>query len=163
MVLVKALKQALKPKHPKAGIGIAEILVAAAVLGFLLVAINNVQMSNRESVIRTRSRDAAVEISQEVLDSLSAIGVAALHGDNNTNVITITKRREWKSTPGPVETTSTMDYTVRVTISPDEEYQNKEISKFDTTRHVYARRLDVNVEWKFKGTPVSINVTGIVR
>ncbi|MCQ2103298.1 MAG: hypothetical protein MJY98_08765 [Fibrobacter sp.] len=120
-------------------------------------------MSNRESVIRTRSRDAAVEISQEVLDSLSAIGVAALHGDNNTNVITITKRREWKSTPGPVETTSTMDYTVRVTISPDEEYQNKEISKFDTTRHVYARRLDVNVEWKFKGTPVSINVTGIVR
>lgn len=163
MVLVDLLIKKMRPRNPKAGIGIAEILVASAVLGFLLVALNNLQMSNRESVIRTRSRDAAVEISQEVLDSLSAVGVAALHGDGNTNVITLTKRKEWKSTPGPVETTSKMDYTVRVTISPDSVFQNREVSMFDTTRHVYARRLDVNVEWRFKGTPFSINVSGIVR
>lgn len=163
MVLVKSLFRTLKPRNPKAGIGIAEILVAAAVLGFLLVALNNLQMSNRESVIRTRSRDAAVEIAQEVLDSLSAVGVAALHGDDNTNVITLVKRKEWKHTPGLVETTSSMDYTVKVQVSPKEDFQNKEVSMFDTTRHVYARRLDVNVSWKFKGTPTSINVTGIVR
>ena len=163
MVLVDVLKRVLRPRNSKAGIGIAEILVAAAVLGFLLVALSNLQMSNYESVIRTRSRDGAVEVSQEVLDSLSALGVASLHGDGSTNVITLVKRKEWKMTPGMIETTSKMDYTVRVTISPDEEYQNREVSKFDTTRHVYARRLDVNVEWMFKGTPFSINVTGVVR
>lgn len=152
-----------KIKRSKAGFGIAEILIAAAVLGFLLVALNNLQMSNRESVLRFRSRDAAMEISQQVLDSLSAIGVAALHGDGNTNVITLNKRKEWKGTPGIIETTSKMDYKVTVVISPDSVFQNREVSKFDTTRHVFARRLDVNVEWVHKGTPFSINVTGMVR
>lgn len=163
MVLVKSIMKIIRPRNPKAGIGIAEILVASAVLGFLLVALNNLQMSNRESVIRTRSRDAAIEISQEVLDSLSTIGVAALHGDGETNEITLTKHREWKGTPGIIETTSKMDYTVKVVISLDSVFQNREISKFDTTRHVFVKRLDVNVEWVQKGTPFSINVTGIVR
>lgn len=161
--MVNLIVKYLNSKNSKAGVGITEILVASVVLGFLLVALNTYQMSNRESVIRSRSRDAAVEISQEVLDSLSAVGVAALHGDGNTNVITLVKRREWKGTPGIIETTSKMDYTVRVEISPDNAFQNREISMFDTTRHVYARRLDVNVQWTHKGTPFSINVMGIVR
>lgn len=151
------------PRNSRAGVGIAEILVASVILGFLLVAVNTYQMGNRESVIRSRSRDGAIEVSQEVLDSLSALGVAALHGDGESNVITLVKHREWKGTPGIIETTSKIDYTVRVVVSPDEEFQNREISKFDTTRHVYARRLDVNVEWTHKGTPFSINVTGFVR
>ncbi|MCQ2097189.1 MAG: type II secretion system protein [Fibrobacter sp.] len=163
MVLVESVLKKLMPRNPKAGIGIAEILVASVVLGFLLVALSKLQLSNRESVIRTRSRDAAVEIAQEVLDSLSAVGVAALHGDGNTNTINLVKQREWKQTPGDVETTSRMNYTVRVEVSPDEDFQNREVSKFDTTRHVYARRLNVNVSWIFKGTPTSINVTGMVR
>lgn len=152
-----------KIKNSKAGIGIAEVLVASVILGFMVMALNHLQSSNRDSVIRIRSRDGAIAVSQQVMDSLSALGVASLHGDDNTNRIVLHKELSWTGTPGIVETTSKVNYTVIVNIAPDETYQNVEISKHDTTRHVYAKRLDVTVAWSYKGFSHSINTSGIVR
>lgn len=157
-------------RRRKAGFGITEILISAAVLGFLLVALNYLQSSNRDSVLRVRARDGAVAVAQEVIDELSAKGVASLQAtrsaDGAAEPLVLEKSRQWKGTPGSLEHTMTVNYTVRVNISEDSEYQNTEQSNYvaaNPIHHVYAKRLDVEVEWSHKGTPFSINVSSIVR
>ena len=59
-------------RRRKAGFGIMEILISAAVLGFMIVALNLLQTSNRDSIIRIRTRDGAVAVSQEVLKNPSS-------------------------------------------------------------------------------------------
>ena len=71
MLLGKALKR-------RKGFGIVEVLVSAIVLGFLYLALLNLQVGNRKALLRIRGRDAAVEVAQQVLDSLQANGVTAL-------------------------------------------------------------------------------------
>ena len=69
--MVKLLKN-------KKGFGIVEILVAAAVLGFMYMAILNLQGGNHDALLRIRGRDGAIEVAQQVLDSLKSVGIASI-------------------------------------------------------------------------------------
>lgn len=151
-------------KSTKKGFGITEVMIAALVMGFMLMAVYSLQAGNRDALLRIRGRDGANEVAREIIDSLSAIGVASLigHGANNDTLI-INKRRTWKGQPGVIQHDINVDYTANVTIAPDDLYQNTEISKYDTTHHVYAKRLDLSVEWRYKNTPFHITVSSIVR
>lgn len=62
----------------KKGFGIVEILVAAAVLGFMYMAILNMHGGNHDALLRIRGRDGAIDVAQQVLDSLKSIGIASI-------------------------------------------------------------------------------------
>lgn len=151
----------------KKGIGITEVMGAALAMGFMLMAVYSLQAGNRDALLRIRGRDGANEVAREVIDSLSAVGVASLHGtsvdDDGFETVVISKQRKWVGQPGVVAHDIVVDYTVNVRIAPEDTYQNTEISNFGTFRHVYAKRLDLNVAWRYKNTPFSINVSSVVR
>lgn len=150
-------------RRRKAGFGIAEILVSAAVLGFMIVALNHLQSSNRDAILRVRSRDGAVAVSQQVLDSLASVGVASLQMPASGKKIVLQKTRSWEGKPGSIGITNKVDYTVRVNISNDADYTTENASYYQNTQHVYAKKVDVEVEWVYRGTPFSINVSSVVR
>ena len=150
-------------RRRKAGFGIMEILISAAVLGFMIVALNLLQTSNRDSIIRIRTRDGAVAISQEVLDSLSSVGVASLQMPASGNKIVLHKIREWEGKPGVYAHKMTVDYTVRIGISNDADYKEQNASLYKSTEHVYAKKVDIEVEWTYKGTPHSISMSTVLR
>ena len=159
-------KKSISPevRRRKAGFGIMEILISAAVLGFMIVALNMLQTSNRDTIIRIRTRDGAVAVSQEVLDSLSAVGVASLQMPASGNKVVLHKIRRWDGKPGASSGHKmTVDYTVRIGISNDVDYQEQNPSLYHTTQHVYAKKVDVEVEWTYKGTPHSINMSTVLR
>ncbi|MCQ2097185.1 MAG: type II secretion system protein [Fibrobacter sp.] len=149
----------------KRGIGIAEILVAAAVLGFLLTALNQLQKSNYESLWRIRARDGANMVAQDVLDSLNAVGIAALSNNNTARIIKLVRSREWESQPGLLNYTIHVDYDVTVSLSDDAMFQSENTSNYldSPIKHVYAKNATVNVAWKLKGKTHSISVSGVVR
>lgn len=154
-----------KTMMSKKGIGIAEVLVSAAVLGFMCVALNKLQGGNHETFLRIRGRDGAVEVAQQVLDSLQSVGVAAIPvADDPTKdtVFTIDNiERSWKRGLGG---NVVVAYTPTITVSPANEYLAKNKTNYDNDiQHTYAKQVNVQVGWKFKGTTQSINVSGVVR
>lgn len=167
MILRTENKLSPAVRRRKAGFGIAEILVSAAVLGFMIVALNQLQSSNRDTIMRVRSRDGAVAVSQQVIDSLSAVGVSALQLTKDASgakqKLVLHKTREWKGTPGTLAHTTSVDYTVRVDISDDDDYKSTVETSYYPTNHVYAKKLNVEVEWTYKGTPHSVSVSSVVR
>lgn len=154
-------------RQSKKGFGIMEVLVAAAVMGFMLMGVYILQAGNRDTLLRIRGRDGANEVAREVIDSLSAVGVASLHGttvdDDGYETVVISKQRKWVGQPGVVAHDIVVDYTVNIRIAPEDTYQNTEKSSFATYNHVYAKRLDLTVEWRYKNTPFSIKVASVVR
>ena len=158
----------------KGGFGIVEVLIAAAVLGFLYTAILNLQGGNRDALLRIRGRDGATEVAQNLIDSLGSLGLASLSDENigtdgmgNLKPITINSiKREWSGQPGILTNTMTVYYDAIVTVSPDSNYMAKTSSTLlgmDSISHVYAKRLDVKVSWKFKNSTQSITVSGVIR
>ena len=154
----------------KRGFGIMEVMVAALVLGLLYAAVCQLQKGNREALLRIRGRDGATEIAQNVIDDLSARGLASLtdanltHNEDGTwglpsQVVT----REWQGQPGTVSHTISIDYTVNVTVSGDNEYRANSTSLLSNGSHVYAKRVDVEVNWLYKGSNQSITVSGVIR
>ena len=85
-------------KVAKKGFGIIEVLIAIAVLGFLYVALNHLQTGNRDTLLRIRGRDGAIEVAQQVVDSLSSLGISSLTSGSTITIDTIT--RTWKGKPG---------------------------------------------------------------
>lgn len=159
-------KKSISPevRRRKAGFGIVEILISSLVLGFMIVALNLLQTSNRDSIIRIRSRDGAVAVAQEVLDSLSAVGVPSLQMPTSGNKIVLHKTRQWDGKPGASSGHKmTVDYTVRLGISNDTDYKEENASLYRTTEHVYAKKVDIEVEWTYKGTPHSITMATVLR
>jgi len=165
--------------NSKHGIGIIEVLVAALVLGILYAAVSNLQKGNREALLRIRGRDGATEVAQNVIDSLSALGLAKfmdseLPHDAEGNIKplqTFTKTRTWKGQPGLAQPhTMTVTYDVVVTVSPDNDYKASTTTQLlqaesssSALSHVYAKRLDVTVSWLFKNSRQSISVSGVIR
>ena len=172
----------------KRGFGIVEVLIAAAVLGFLYMALLNLQTGNREALLRIRGRDGATEVAQNIIDSLGTLGLASLSTENNDKLVldsegdwtlatssgvpdTIKVKREWNGQQGIIEHTMSVEYRVIVKISPDEDYMAKTTSMYlgaDSVKHVYAKRLDVKVRWCFKcvdpnNPNQSITVSGVIR
>lgn len=148
-------------KNAKKGFGIMEVLVAIAVLGFLYVAVNNLQSGNRDTLLRIRGRDGAVEVAQQVIDSLSRVGISTLSKKDTISIPQIS--RTWKGQPGVVQHDMTVNYSAQVVLSPDSTFKSKSASAYDTVSHVFAKRLDVTVSWPFKSSTQSISVSRIVR
>lgn len=174
----------------KNGFGIVEVLIAAFVLGILYAAVSNLQLGNRDSLLRIRGRDGATEVAQNIIDSLGALGLASFSDemlladgslakkDDEGNLVKdeIQVTRTWEGQPGLYQNTMTVTYTVDVKVSPDNEYEAKagslllKPSDKDCTdeesscvTHVYAKRLEVTVSWPFKNSTQSIKVSGVIR
>lgn len=158
-------------RNNKQGFGIVEVLIAAAVLGFLYMAVLNLQSGNRDALLRIRGRDGATEVAQNIIDSLGALGVARLSdaslgvdGDGNLNQIQIPNiERTWKGQPGAIEHDMKVVYNAEVTVSPDDAYSVQNSTTLQSVKHVYAKRLDVKVSWHFKNSVQSITVSGVIR
>ena len=159
-----------KAKNKKRGFGIVEVLVAAAVLGFLYVAVLNLQGGNRDALLRIRGRDGATEVAQNIIDSLNSIGLASLSdeklagADGHIAPIKINGiKRTWKAQPGTIQYDMTVSYDAEVIVSKDSIFTAKSGSQYDSASHLYAKRLDVKVSWPFKNSVQSINVSGVIR
>lgn len=146
----------------KKGFGIVEILVAAAVLGFMYMAILNMQGGNHDALLRIRGRDGAVDVAQQVLDSLKAVGIASIpskvNSDTTFEIDAI--NRKWARGLGD---SATVTYTPEVTVSATQNYTSRDSSQFETIHHIYAKQVKVKVSWNFKGSTQSIEVSSIIR
>ena len=158
----------------KSGFGIVEVLIAAAVLGFLYMAVMNMHGGNHDALLRIRGRDGATEVAQNLIDSIGALGLASLSDDKlekdeagNIKPIKINSiERTWEGQPGAVSNTMRVYYDAEIYVSNDNEFKTKGSSMLlgtDSIELVYAKRLDVKVSWKFKNTTQSITVSGVVR
>lgn len=150
----------------KKGFGIMEVLVAAVVLGFLYMALLHLQLGNRETLLRIRGRDGAVEVAQNVMDSLRTVGLAGLTdcvktGGDDDCVITIEKK--WDRGERVGGGSASIQYEAQVRFAPDDQYRAKSKSQYDSVAHIYAKRVEVTVSWPFKGSTQSIDVSGVIR
>jgi len=146
----------------KKGFGIVEILVAAAVLGFMYMAVLNLQGGNHDALLRIRGRDGAIEVAQQVLDSLKSVGIASIPSkaltDTTFDVQDI--ERKWARSLGD---SATVTYSSQVTVSATENYTSRSESNYETVSHVYAKQVKVKVSWNFKGSRQSIEVSSVIR
>lgn len=153
-----------KNLNRKSGFGIVEVMVSIVVLGFLYVALSKLQLGNHDTFLRIRGRDGAVEVAQQVLDSLKSLGVAAIPSCSNAASDTTfqldTIPRQWERGLGGHVT---VKYVPTLTVGATQDYLSENKSNFETVRHVYAKQVNVKVEWPFKGTTQSINVSGVIR
>ena len=159
MLLGKALKR-------RKGFGIVEVLVSAAVLGFLYLALMNLQLGNRQTLLRIRGRDAAVEVAQQVLDSLQANGVNALPAADDGNPVIVDGldyERTWERGTGIPGDKSRIVYKTKIKVMPDSAYVVKNKTGLDSISHVYAKNVVVTVSWPFKGSTQSIDISGVIR
>lgn len=146
----------------KKGFGIMEVMVSILVLGFMYMALNQLQKSNDEAVHRLRCRDGAVQVAQEILDSLKSVGSAAIESkaDDDTVLVLDQRTRSWERGLGG---TTTVNYTPTLTVSKTADYVAQSGSNYETVEHIYAKQVNVKVEWRFKGSNQSINVSGVIR
>jgi len=161
----------------KKGFGITEVLISAVVLGLLYMAILHMQTGNREAMLRIRGRDGAVEVAQQVIDSLNRIGIASIpdvsshtDGDGNTldennNLIVPLPaiQRSWDRGVGAAGDKATIEYTPVVTVMPTTDYTATSESSLENVSHVYAKQVNVEVSWQFKGSTQSINMSTVIR
>ena len=138
------------------GFGIVEVLMSAAVLGFLYLALLHMQVGNREALLRIRGRDGAVEVAQNIIDSLKTVGVASIASFSKDDIV-----KSWERGPGG---TTSVTYKADVTVGAADEYKATTSSNYDgNIEHVYAKQVDVKVSWNFKGSEQSVNVSSVVR
>ena len=168
----------------KKGFGIMEVLISAVVLGFLYMALLHLQTGNHETMLRIRGRDGAIEVAQQVIDSLNRIGIASIPdnqsptpGEDDANnkiddggnyVKTLSKvSRTWDRGEMVGGGHSTIDYIPTVTVSPTDDYTVTNESNYATganaIKHVYAKQVKVEVSWQFKGSKQSINMSTVIR
>lgn len=138
----------------QSGFGIVEVLISAVVLGFLYLALLHMQVGNRESLLRIRGRDGAVEVAQNIIDSLKTVGVASIASFTKNDIV-----KSWDRGPGGK---SSLTYRADVTVGTVSESASS-VSNYETVSHVYAKQVDVKVSWNFKGSEQSVNVSSVVR
>lgn len=146
----------------KAGFGITEVMIAAAVLGFLYLAVLNLQKGNHDAFLRIRGRDGAIEVAQQIIDSLKSVGIASIPSKENADTVFVLNdiSRSWDRGLGG---TVTVKYTPTITVKPTSDYSVSQNSDFQTINHVYAKQFDVTVEWDFLNSRQSISVTGVAK
>jgi len=144
------------------GFRIAGILVAVAVLGFMITATLKLQDGNHDVLLRIRGRDGAVEVAQQVLDSLKSMGVASIPSSENSDTTFVVPNieRKWARLTGD---SAAVTYTPQVTVEPTASRTAQNVSQFETIRHVYTKQVKVKVSWLFKGTTQSIEVSSVIR
>ncbi|MCL2102155.1 MAG: type II secretion system GspH family protein [Fibromonadales bacterium] len=162
----------------KKGFGLIEVLAAAVVLGFLLVGLATLQKGNRESILRVRARDAANVIAQEVIDSLSSLGSASVRGDvcsacepdtapiDGCNYAEeLCKQRIFEGQPAII---STVNFRVTVDVTNEPEQLAKHETEYTRENNIdinrqFAKQVDVTVNWDFKKSTQSINMSTVIR
>lgn len=140
-----------------------EVLVAALVLGFLYMAVMHMQTGNHEALLRIRGRDGAVEVAQQVLDSLKTVGVAAIPSSDTKDTVIDNLGTVNKSWDRQMGGQSSITYIPVITVSKTNEYKATTVSEYEPVSHVYAKQVNVSVSWQFKGSRQSINVSGVIR
>jgi len=161
------------------GFGLLEVMAAAVLLGFLIVGLTKLQTGNRESILRVRARDAASIIAQEVIDSISALGSASVKigkRECSNNDTDLCRLRIFKGAAGDIA----MNYKVMVDITEDQSQKvgNNSEPGYLTSNYIkatsssgdalkverlFAKRLEVTVNWDFKKTTQSINMSTVIR
>jgi len=139
------------------GFGLLEVLIAAVVLGFLIVGLTRLQMSNREGILRIRARDAANAIAQEIIDSLAARGLASVPASGTGE-----RKRFFEGAAGNIEVPFSIKFTAEPLYAEDKtEYssENETIS----LQHLLAKRINIAVSWKFKESEQSISMSTVIR
>ena len=160
----------------KKGFGITEVLISAVVLGLLYMAILHMQTGNREALMSIRGRDGAIEVAQQVIDSLTRIGIASIPdptgaADGDEHVVEGNYvwawdpiSRSWDRGVGEGnDNKSTIAYTPVVTVSPTTDYTATSGSNLESVSHTYAKQVNVEVSWQFKGSTQSINMSTVIR
>ena len=153
----------LKKLKGRDGFGIMEVLIAALVLGFLYMAVMHMQTGNHEALLRIRGRDGAVEVAQQVLDSLKTVGVAAIPSSDTKDTVIDNLGTVNKSWDRQMGGQSSITYIPVITVSKTNEYKATTGSEYEPVSHVYAKQVNVSVSWQFKGSRQSINVSGVIR
>lgn len=145
----------------KKSFGIVVILVVVALLGFSYMAIQNLG-GNRDALLRIRGRDGAVEVAQQVLDSLKSVGVESIPSkalaDTTFNVQKI--NRKWARGLGD---SATVTYSSQVTVAATSSNSLQTPAPFEMASHIYAKQVTVTVFWNFKGSKQSIEVSSVIR
>jgi len=164
----------------KKGFGLLEVLIAAVVLGFLIIGLNKLQTGNREAILRVRARDAANFIAQQVLDSLGSLGINSIQktkqADCGNKDLVYCKGKYTYKFEGKSTGIAPIDYKVEVELLED---QNSQISTdstkytaqyrtnpsvvIDNEKNIYAKNLQATVEWDFKKSKQSIQMAKVVR
>lgn len=149
-------------KNAKRGFGIVEVMVSIVVLGFMYVALSKLQGGNHDAFIRIRGRDGAIQVAQELLDSLKSVGVKAIPSkvDADTILPKTQVSRSWERGLGG---TSTVTFWRTVTVLKTEGYSTLDSSNYENINDVYAKQVNVSVEWNFKGSTQSVSISGVVR
>lgn len=153
----------------KKGFGIIEVLIAAVVLGFLVVGLNGLQKGNRETILRVRARDAANFVAQHVLDSLGSVGLNSLvAGEGN---IVYAEPNYIYSFEGKNIGKVELSYSVEVELL-NGGMQTKDSTNFtkamnnEYLENDYTRSLEATVSWAFKDNEsknMSITMAKVVR
>jgi prepilin-type N-terminal cleavage/methylation domain-containing protein len=155
----------------KKGFGLLEVMVAALVLGFLIVGLTRLQMGNREAALRIRTRDAAQIVAQQFIDSLSSVGVNSIDNEKlKEEVIERVYKWQGKNLRATDSITSKITYTIKADvndIATEEEKSNFTESSQTKSSHVRAKKVDLIVSWepfqdKSRGTQ-SINLSRIIK
>jgi len=165
----------------KKGFGLLEVVIAALVLGFLIIGLNKLQTGNREGVLRVRARDAASFIAQHVLDSLGAVGIYSIQKqpqnicpkeeyDGKESLVYCTNEYTYNfegnsgSANAPSNISAPINYIVAVELLSNEQKTtdktNLEPSSLNST---YAKSLQATVKWKFKNSWQKVEVAKVVR
>jgi len=159
----------------KKGFGLLEVLVAALVLGFLVVGLNRMQLGNREALLRVRARDSANFVAQHVLDSLGSVGLNSIEEkaqsscDNKLLVHCVkgyTYSFEGKPQPDKnlAGIKTDVKYDVEVKLLKNHEQNQNNRTVYDTALvNTYAKSLEATVSWNFKNSTQSIKMAKVVR
>jgi prepilin-type N-terminal cleavage/methylation domain-containing protein len=146
----------------KKGFGLIEVMVAAVVLGFMIVGLNLLQKGNREAALRIRTRDAAQIVAQQFLDSLSSIGINSITTTTGPRPFP-PKDYKWE---GKNEIKSQVTYNISANIAnalTSEERSNLTDARKLETNHVMAKKVDLTVSWDFRGSTQSISLSRIIK
>jgi prepilin-type N-terminal cleavage/methylation domain-containing protein len=154
----------------KKGFGLLEVLLAAVVLGFLMVGLNKLQMANREAILRVRARDAANFIAQQVLDSIGSLGINSIQKkvDCGGNLVYCKDKYTYNFENTSIGISTPIDYKVEVELlsNTQSSEERTNLTKADNTiptTNTYAKNLQATVEWEFKKTKQSIQMAKVVR
>jgi len=156
----------------KKGFGLLEVLVAAVVLGFMILGLNTLQKGNRDALLRVRARDAASFVAQHVLDSLGAVGLNSIVAEeqakcNNQKLVFCEPAYiyNFEGKPQLDKTKEGIKTNVKCSV---------EVKLLDSTRVIdstsfkkdtstYAKNLEATVSWNFKQSIQSIKIAKVVR
>jgi len=162
----------------KKGFGLLEVLVAAVVLGFMILGLNTLQKGNRDALLRVRARDAASFVAQHVLDSLGAVGLNSIVAEeqakcNNQKLVICEPEYKYNFEGKPQLDKNAegikaeVKYRVEVALLNNNSEQMQIIDKtnFKTTPDTttYAKSLEATVSWDFKQSTQSIKIAKVVR